>query len=68
MNSRKGPPERGPLDEVGPDCKARLAFQLLRISAEMLDLLGQFDHIDRSWVHNRLYLSLPKSSSADEAT
>lgn len=52
--------DQTPLDEVAHDQIALLVFDLMRISAELLDLLGEFDHIDRSWVHNHLYLCPPQ--------
>lgn len=51
--------EQGPLDGLETARKARLAFDLLLISSELLDSLGELEHVDRSWVHTHLYLPRP---------
>jgi len=63
MAASKPHHESGPLQGLEQSRLARLAFELLLISADLLELLAEFDHIDRSWVHTHLYLHSPESAS-----
>lgn len=58
--------ELDPLAGVAEVRKARLAFDLLKIASEILDLLGEFEHIDQAWVHTHLYVVVPTVPPTDQ--